>query len=69
MEVKSTKGAKYNLNYHLVWCPKYRRKILVCSIAVRLGELFGEIAERWKVTLIAQEMMPDHIHLFISAPP
>ncbi|MCL4294418.1 MAG: IS200/IS605 family transposase [Anaerolineae bacterium] len=69
METKSTKGARYNLNYHLVWTPKYRRTILTDLMASRLVELFKEIAEKWGVQIIAQEVMPDHIHLFVSAPP
>lgn len=69
IELKSTKGATYNLNYHLVWCPKYRRKILVGPIAIRLPELFKEIAQKWEIQIIAQEVMPDHVHLFVSAPP
>jgi len=66
---KCTKNACYNLNYHLVWCPKYRRALLTGLVASRLSELFKEIAERWGVEIIAQEVMPDHVHLFVSAPP
>jgi putative transposase len=44
MDLKSTKGAAYNLNYHLVWCLKYRRKILTGSMATHLTEPFKEIA-------------------------
>jgi putative transposase len=69
VETKSTKNARYNLNYHLVWCPKYRREVLTGLIASRLTELFGEIAKKWDLEIIAQEVMPDHIHLFVSAPP
>ncbi len=69
MRVKRTKGAVYNLNYHLVWCPKYRRKILTGAVATRTAEILKEIADRWKLGIIAQEVMPDHIHLFVSAPP
>lgn len=69
MDLKSTKGAAYNINYHLVWCPKYRRKILTGSISNRLSELFKEIAHKWQVQIIAHEVMPDHVHLFVSAPP
>lgn len=69
MKTKSTKGATYNANYHLVWCPKYRRQILVGLIASRLSELLKEVAERWQLELIAHEIMPDHVHLFVSAPP
>ena len=67
--VKSTPGARYHINYHLVWCPKYRRPVLVGKIQERLQGLLGEIAERWGIEVAAQEVMPDHIHLFVSAPP
>lgn len=69
MQIKQTKGTGYNLNYHLVWCPKYRRRILTGSVAHRTAELLKEIAVRWNLEIIAQEVMPDHIHLFVSAPP
>lgn len=69
IELKRTKGATYNLNYHLVGCPKYRRKILVGAVATHLTELFKEIAQKWEIQIIAQEVMPDHVHLFVSAPP
>lgn len=68
-QTKSTKGSSYNANYHLVWCPKYRRKILTGLVAVRLSELFAEIAKKWGLEIMAHEIMPDHVHLFISAPP
>lgn len=69
MELKSSAGAKYNLNYHLVWTPKYRRAVLTGLLMARLTELFREIAERWDLEIIAQEVMADHVHLFVSAPP
>jgi len=69
MQTRSTKGARYNLNYHLVWCPKYRRTVLTGLVAIRLTELLAEIAPKWDFEIIAQEVMPDHVHLFVSAPP
>ena len=68
-QTRSTGGAVYNLNYHLVWCPKYRKPILLGPVAFRCGELLKEIASKWSFSIIAQEVMPDHIHLFLSAPP
>jgi putative transposase len=56
MDVKRAKGAVYNLNYHLVWCPKYRRSVLTGPVADRLRQL------------LACEVMPDHVYLFVSAP-
>lgn len=61
---------KYNINYHLVWIPKYRKKLLDNP---KLKEILEEIlrgqseARDWHV--IALEIMPDHIHLFLSVPP
>lgn len=67
--VRGTKGARYHINYHLVWCPKFRRPVLVREVGERLQELLQIIAEQWEFTIIAQEVMPDHVHLFVSAPP
>ena len=69
MDVKRTKGAVYNINYHLVWCPKYRRSILTGQAAIRLRKLIGDITQQYGFELLACEVMPDHIHLFVSAPP
>ncbi|MBA3533277.1 MAG: IS200/IS605 family transposase [Ardenticatenales bacterium] len=66
---KATRGARYHINYHLVWCPKFRRKVLVGKVAERAKSLLQEIAHKWGFDLLAQEVMPDHIHLFLSAPP
>ena len=67
--IKSTRGARYHINYHLVWCPKFRRPVLVGTVAERLQELLHEIAAQWGFEILAQEVMPDHVHLFVSAPP
>jgi len=69
VDVKRTKGAVYNLNYHLVWCPKYRRSILIGQVTSRLRELLDEIAGQYGFEILACEIMPDHVHLFVSAPP
>ena len=68
-ERKCTGNTCYNVNYHLVWCPKYRRSVLTGLVPSRLIELFREIADKWELEIITQEVMPDHIHLFVSAPP
>lgn len=67
--IKRTKGAVYNINYHLVWCPKYRRKVLTGEVATRLGEILKGTAAQYGMELLACEVMPDHVHLFVSAPP
>ena len=60
---------RYNLNYHIVWIPKYRRSFLSGEIAARLKEVLHEIAIDYGFAIIALEVMPDHVHMLIEAPP
>ena len=62
-------GAVFSRKYHLVWCPKYRRKVLVASVDNRLKELIAETAEEHGMTVHTMEVMPDHVHLFVEADP
>jgi len=55
------------VNYHLVWCPKYRRQLLVDKIKKRLQETITEVAKDNGWQILALEIMPDHTHLFVSA--
>lgn len=66
---KKTPHAVYVINYHLVWIPRYRKKVLIGRIADRLKELLSEIASQYAFRMVAVEVMPDHVHLFVSAPP
>ena len=66
---KRTHHAVYDLKYHLVWIPKYRKSLLLGSIEKRLKELFYEIAEEHGFEILEMELMPDHVHLFVSAAP
>lgn len=59
----------YNIGYHFIWCPKYRRKVLVGEIAKRLKELLCEKAEKLGVEIVQMEVMPDHVHLFLKSIP
>jgi putative transposase len=69
MEVRSTRHSKYNINYHLVWILKYQRPVLTGDVADHLKDIFHTIAEKKGVEILSLEIMPDHIHLFISSPP
>ena len=69
MITKKTRYSHYNLNYHLVWIPKYRHKILIGDIAKCLSELFRETADKNDIEILNESIQPDHIHLFVSAPP
>jgi putative transposase len=66
---KSNKNVVYSCKYHVVWCPKYRRKVLVDAIAKRLFELMHKAALRYRAELIALEIMPDHVHLLVEVDP
>lgn len=62
-------GAVYSLKYHVVFCPKYRRCLLVDDIALTLRALIEAKAEELGATVHACEIMPDHVHLFIESDP
>lgn len=59
----------YSCKYHVVWCPKYRRKVLVNGIDTRLKELICSIAEEYHFDVLEMEIMPDHVHLLIEVDP
>jgi putative transposase len=62
-------GAVFSLKYHLVWCPKYRRAVLIDAVAVRLRNLLVEKAGELGMTIHALEVLPDHVHLFVESDP
>lgn len=59
----------YNIGYHLIWCSKYRRQVLVGQIEIRLTELLHEKATNIGVVIEQLEIMPDHVHLFVKCSP
>ena len=63
------KGIVYKNQFHVIFCPKYRRKVLVDGIDVRLKEILYEEAEKLNVTIKSLEVMPDHVHMFIEFDP
>lgn len=66
---QTNKGSVYNVAYHIIWCPKYRRAILVDNVAERLKTLLYEQASKFGWIIESMEVMPDHVHLFIKANP
>ena len=68
-QLKHNNTSVVNINYHIVWCPKYRRKVLVDGIDDRLKTLLPQIAKNMECEIKSMEVMPDHIHIFISATP
>jgi putative transposase len=67
--VKRAKHAVYDLKYHFVWVPKYRKLVLQDFLVEGLKEIFSGIADRYEMEIDAMEVMPDHVHLFLVAPP
>ena len=67
--IKRTKHAVYDLKYHLVWVPKYRKKILTKEIEEVAREIFKEIAEQYEFEIDEMEVAIDHVHIFLVAPP
>lgn len=66
---KLSPGCVYNVNYHIVWCSKYRKQVLVDNVAEDLKTLLYQKAKEIDVTIEALEIMPDHVHVFISCKP
>jgi len=65
----TSRTAVFNLGYHLIWCPKYRRKVLDNTIAKRLGYYLKKKAEEIGVNIVSLEILPDHVHLFAKCSP
>ena len=68
-ELKHNTTSVVNINYHIIWCPKYRRKILVNGVDDRLKVVLREIAEKYGCHIDTMEVMPDHIHIFLKGSP
>lgn len=69
MKYKSNNNVVYSCKYHVVWCPKYRRKVLANGVDVRLKELIDEICRESRIEIIEMEIMPDHVHLLVEVDP
>jgi putative transposase len=67
--VRSNANIVYNCHYHVVWCPKYRRKVLVNGVDERLKILLQETVEKWGQEYVEGEVMPDHVHLLVGCDP
>lgn len=69
MEYKHSRNQVYLINYHLIWCPKRRKAILIGKVKDRLKSVIKDIAQENNIEILALEIQPDHLHLFISAYP
>lgn len=69
MKYKRNNNIVYSCKYHVVFCPKYRRKVLVGDVEIRLKELIQKICEKEQINLLETEIMPDHVHLLLETDP
>ena len=68
-ELKHNIGSVVNINYHIIWCPKYRRRVLVNGVDDRLKEVLRDIAKEMGCSIQTMEVMPGHIHIFLKGVP
>ena len=68
-KVRKTRHSVYNSNYHLVWIPKTRMRILTKPFKERVEETISRVSAWNDWSPLALQVMPDHVHLFISTPP
>jgi putative transposase len=66
---KSNNNIVYSCKYHIVWCSKYRRKVLVDEVELRLKEIIASVCEEKEVELLEMEVMPEHVHLLLDVDP
>jgi putative transposase len=67
--LKSNNNVTYACTYHVVWCPKYRRKVLVDGVDERLKEILRQVASERRCDLIELAVMPDHVQLLVGVDP
>ncbi|OLV20007.1 IS200/IS605 family transposase [Deinococcus marmoris] len=67
--MKKGRGYVYKLEYHLIWVTKYRHQVLVGEVADGLKDILRDIAAQNGLEIITMEVMPDHVHLLLSATP
>ncbi len=62
-------GSVYSLQYHIVWCTKYRKKVLSNGIDDDIKGYLNELAKEYSFSILAMEVMPDHIHILVDCKP
>lgn len=69
MDYQKLNHTKWNCKYHVVFIPKYRKKVIFGHLRQRLGEIFHELARQRESKIIEGHLMQDHVHMCISIPP
>ena len=68
-EIKSTAHSKYRCQFHIVFAPKYRRKVIYKELRADIGQIIRKLCDEKKVEIIEAQACPDHIHMLVSIPP
>lgn len=68
-EVRSNNNVVYRCTFHVVWCPKYRRKVITGPVDARLKEIIREVCAEKDCPIVELETMPDHVHLLVTCDP
>jgi putative transposase len=69
IKYKANNNVVYSCKYHVVWCPKYRRPVLVDGVDVRLKAIISQVCTEGRAELLQGEVMPDHVHLLVDVDP
>lgn len=69
MEYKSNNNIVYSCKYHVVFCPKYRRRILTDGIDERFKQIAQSVADELHFDILEMEVMPDHVHMLLEVDP
>lgn len=66
---KSNSNTVFSCKYHIVFCPKFRRKVLLNGVDVRFKEIALEVAQGLACEILEMEVMPEHVHLIVEIDP
>ena len=69
MNYKSNRHVLYSYKYHVVFCPKYRRKVLVGGVEKRMKEITCQVAKELECEILEMEVMPDQVHILCEVDP
>ncbi len=69
VEYQSNNNGVYSCQYHVVWCPKYRRSVLVSGVDTRLQEIIQGVCPACRAELLELGVMPEHVHLLVEVDP
>lgn len=67
--IESLSHTKWNCKYHIVFAPKYRRKIFYGQKRIEIGKILRDISDWQEVKIIEAEVCTDHVHMFVAIPP